>query len=250
MKALWAIGYDIALTNANTVATERALRSLDLVIVQDMFLNETARQFGSVFLPATSSFERDGTFMNAERRVQRIRKAIEHGGPVEGLTGKSFARSLKQWAMVITSPTIPLKRFGMRFAPFGPQVAGSLINDLDVAGLQWPIVLPKITLEQKYLLHSDGFPIGKAALRRIRYRPTKEVTDEEFPFLLITGRTLHQFNAETMTMRTANALLRPTDMLDISHDDAERLHLHDGEWVRLRSHYGTATIPDSNVRPL
>ncbi len=77
LKALWAIGYDIALTNANANATERALRSLDLVIVQDLFLNETARQFGSVFLPAASSFERDGTFMNAERRIQRIRKAIE-----------------------------------------------------------------------------------------------------------------------------------------------------------------------------
>src|SRR6185503_13255496 len=77
LKALWAIGYDIALTNANTTATEHALRSLDFVIVQDMFMNETARQFGSVFLPAASSFERDGTFMNAERRIQRIRKAID-----------------------------------------------------------------------------------------------------------------------------------------------------------------------------
>jgi formate dehydrogenase major subunit len=72
LKALWAIGYDIALTNADTTATERALRSLDFVIVQDMFMNETARQFGSVFLPAASSFERDGTFMNAERRIQRV----------------------------------------------------------------------------------------------------------------------------------------------------------------------------------
>ena len=83
LKALWAIGYDIALTNANTTATEQALRSLDFVIVQDMFMNETARQFGSVFLPAASSFERDGTFMNAERRIQRIRKAIEPVGSIK-----------------------------------------------------------------------------------------------------------------------------------------------------------------------
>ena len=79
LKALWTIGYEIALTNANFAATERALRSLDFLIVQDMFLNETAR-FGSLFLPATSSFEKDGTFMNAERRVQRVRRAIEPVG--------------------------------------------------------------------------------------------------------------------------------------------------------------------------
>ena len=75
LKALWAIGYDIALTNADGSSTERAFRRLDFVMVQDMFLNETAREFGDVFLPAASSFERDGTFMNAERRIQRIRKA-------------------------------------------------------------------------------------------------------------------------------------------------------------------------------
>ena len=80
LKALWAIGYDIALTNADASSTERALRCLDFVVVQDMFLNETARQVGDVFLPVASSFERDGTFMNAERRIQRIRKAIDPFG--------------------------------------------------------------------------------------------------------------------------------------------------------------------------
>ena len=77
LKALWAIGYDILLTNANAAATRRALSSMDLVIVQDMYLNETAKEFGAVFLPAASNFEKDGTFMNGERRVQRVRKVIE-----------------------------------------------------------------------------------------------------------------------------------------------------------------------------
>src|SRR6185437_15998919 len=76
-KALWAIGYDVFLTNADAHATRRALQHLDLVIVQDMFLNETAKEFGNVFLPAASSFEKAGTFMNAERRIQRVRKAID-----------------------------------------------------------------------------------------------------------------------------------------------------------------------------
>ena len=79
-KALWAIGYDIFLTNANADSTRRALERMELVIVQDMFLNETAREFGNVFFPAASSFEKDGTFMNAERRIQRVRKAIDPVG--------------------------------------------------------------------------------------------------------------------------------------------------------------------------
>ena len=77
LKALWAIGYDVALTHPNTVATKAALAKLDFIVVQDLFMNELAREFGHVFLPACSSFEKDGTFMNSERRVQRVRKAME-----------------------------------------------------------------------------------------------------------------------------------------------------------------------------
>ena len=80
LKALWSVGYDIFLTNPNTADTGHALRSLEFVVIQDMFMNETAREFGDVFLPAASSFEKDGTFMNAERRIQRVRKAIEPRG--------------------------------------------------------------------------------------------------------------------------------------------------------------------------
>ncbi len=80
LKALWAIGYDVALTNPNTVTTKEALAKLDFLVVQDLFMNELAREFGHVFLPACSSFEKDGTFMNSERRVQRVRKTMERIG--------------------------------------------------------------------------------------------------------------------------------------------------------------------------
>jgi formate dehydrogenase major subunit len=249
LKALWAIGYDVALTNANTVATDHALRSLDLVIVQDLFLNETARQFGSVFLPATSSFERDGTFMNAERRVQRIRKAIAPVG-----------QSKPDWEIICALAQAMGKgdyfnydsaeKIWDEIRAVWPAGRGITYQRLDVAGLQWPC--PTEDHPGTQVLHSDGFPIGKAALRRILFRPTKEITDDEFPFLLITGRTLHQFNAGTMTMRTANAQLRPTDTLDISADDAQRLQLNDGEHVRVRSRYGETMLPirvSSAVRP-
>jgi formate dehydrogenase major subunit len=250
LKALWAIGYDVALTNANTTATQRALRSLDLVIVQDMFLNETARQFGSVFLPAASSFERDGTFMNAERRIQRIRKAMEPVG-----------QSKPDWEIISAIATAMGKG---EFFPYHsaeeiwnetravwPAGRGITYQRLDGGGLQWPC--PSENHPGTEVMHTERFPVGKrAALRRIPYRPTGETVDKEFPFLLITGRTLYQFNAGTMTMRTANAELRPADLLDISAEDANRLQLHSDERVRIRSRYGDTVLPirvTSSVRP-
>lgn len=94
------------------------------------------------------------------------------------------------------------------------------------------------------MLHERTFPLGpRAALRRIVHTPTPEVTDDDFPFLLITGRCLYQFNAGTMTMRTPNVALRPTDTLDIGAADAERLGVRDGERVRLRSRHGATELP-------
>jgi formate dehydrogenase major subunit len=250
LKALWAIGYDIALTNANTAATERALRSLDLVIVQDLFLNETARQFGSVFLPAASSFERDGTFMNAERRIQRIRKAIEPVG-----------RSKPDWEIICALAKAMGKSqfFNYKSAEeiwneirtVWPAGSGITYPRLEDGGLQWPC--PAEDHPGTEVMHGESFPIGKTAgLRRIPYRATKEVTSEEFPFLLITGRALYQFNAGTMTMRTANIELRDTDLLDISAEDANRLQLHKGQRVLVHSRYGNAALPiriTSSVTP-
>ena len=249
LKALWAIGYDIALTNANTTATEQALRSLDLVIVQDMFLNETARQFGSVFLPAASSFERDGSFMNAERRVQRIRKAIAPVGQSkpdwEIICALARAMGQSQFFNYNSAEEI-----WNEIRAVWPAGRGITYQRLDKGGLQWPC--PDEAHPGTQVLHAESFPAGKVALRRISYRATREVTTEEFPFLLMTGRTLYQFNAGTMTMRTGNAELRATDLLDISREDANRFQLNNGERVRVRSRYGETALPiriTSTVKP-
>jgi formate dehydrogenase major subunit len=241
LKALWAIGYDIALTNANATATERALSSLDFVIVQDLFLNETARQFGSLFLPAASSFEKDGTFMNAERRIQRVRKAIEAAG-----------ESKPDWEIICAVAKVMGKGEFFSFnsvedvwneiRSVWPAGRGISYPRLDQGGLQWPC--PGEDHAGTEFMHGDSFPIGaKAALRRIPYRPTEETVSKEFPFLLMTGRTLHQFNAGTMTMRTPNEELRPADLLDISAADAERLQLHNGQEVEIRSRHGKTMLP-------
>jgi len=250
LKALWAIGYDVALTNANAAATDRALRSLDLVIVQDMFLNETARQFGSVFLPATSSFERDGTFMNAERRVQRIRKVIEPVGQSkpDWQIVCAVARAMGKGAFFNYHSAEDIWNEIRSVWPAGNGITYARIYE---HGLQWPC--PTEAHPGTKVLHSETFPLGKkAALRRIPYRPTKETISEEFPFLLVTGRTLYQFNAGTMTARTLNSQLRPTDLLDIAPEDAAQLKMQNGTRVRIRSRYGDATLPiqiTSSVKP-
>ncbi len=249
-KALWAIGYDIQLTNANAAETKRALAALELVIVQDMFMNQTAREFGTVFLPAASSFEKDGTFMNAERRLQRVRQVIAPLGEAKA-----------DWEIICL-----LARalgHGEQFAFENPDEiwdevravwpAGSGISyaRLEQGGLQWPC--PATDHPGTTLLHTESFPLGpRAALRRIAYHPTAETVSAEFPFLLITGRTLHQFNAGTMTLRTKNTVLHAADYLDIAPADAARLGLCSGERVRLRSRYGTACLPlrlNENLQP-
>jgi formate dehydrogenase major subunit len=241
LKALWAIGYDIALTNANATATERALSSLDFLLVQDLFLNETARQFGAIFLPAASSFEKDGTFMNAERRIQRVRKAIEPAG-----------ESKPDWEIICAVAKAmgkgeffsynSVEDVWNEIRSVWPAGRGMSYQRLGHGGLQWPC--PSEDHGGTEIMHGDSFPVGvKAALRRVPYRPTEETVNEEFPFLLTTGRTLHQFNAGTMTMRTPNKELRPTDLLDISAEDAHRLQLQNGQHVRVCSRYGKAVLP-------
>ncbi|MBK5292282.1 MAG: formate dehydrogenase subunit alpha [Acidobacteriia bacterium] len=241
LRALWAIGYDVLLTNPNTAATLRALSNLELVIVQDMFWNETANQFGTVFLPAASSFEKDGTFMNAERRVQRVRKVIE---PVGG--------SHPDWEIVCALARAMGHERGFSFQ--SPEQiwnevrsvwnagAGISYARLDEQGLQWPC--PSEASPGTTILHVDQFSCGpRAALRRIPWKPTAETTSPDFPILLVTGRTLYQFNAGTMTMRTPNVFWRPQDTLDLVRDDADRYGVREGERVRVLSRYGQTELP-------
>ncbi|HEX6622925.1 MAG TPA: formate dehydrogenase subunit alpha [Pyrinomonadaceae bacterium] len=241
LRALWAIGYDILLTNADAHATERALRSLDLLVVQDLFMSETAKEFGTVFFPAASSFEKDGTFMNAERRVQRVRKAVEPPG-----------HSKPDWEIICLLARAMGKGDLFGYASpeevweevraVWPQGRGITYGRIERGGLQWPC--PAEDHPGTQVIHTESFPMGqRAALRRVPFRPTPETTDGEYPFLLITGRTLYPFNAGTMTMRTPNASLRPADTLDMHPDDARRLALRKGERVRVRSRYGEAVLP-------
>ena len=242
LKVLWSIGYDIVMTNPNMHYTRRAMEKLDLVIVQDIFINETAKEFGDVFLPAASSFEKDGTFMNGERRIQRVRQALPPQGD---------ARS--DWEIVCDIAQLMGK--GEHFAwksaeeiwdevrSLWPEAAGISYARMDKqGGLQWPCLDENDPGTPT--LHADHFTHGKTtALRRIEYVAPPKLTTPEFPFLLTTGRNLYQYNAATQTARTPNDGIHPTDYLQLSPSDAASLGLTDGESVRLRSEQGSADLP-------
>lgn len=243
LKAMWAIGYDIGLTNPNAESTLAALRSLDLLVVQDLFLTETARLAGSVFLPACSSFEKDGTFMNSERRIQRVRKAIE---PCD--------ESRTDWEILcqVAREMGKDKSFAFQTAEeiwneirsVWPAGAGITYDRLATGGLQWPC--PTEDHPGTEILHTGIFAgDSHVKLRPIEFSPTSEKVCNEYPFLLITGRSLYQFNAGTMTNRSSTAQFQPEDTVQIAPDDAQRLGIFEGQPVRLCSRYGEIAIKAS-----
>ena len=241
LKALWAIGYDILHTNPNTRATRAALGSLEFVVVQDLFLNELAREVAHLVLPASSSFEKDGTFMNGERRVQRVRAAVPAPGEAKA-----------DWEILCEVARAMGHGGQFAFSSAGeiwdeirsvwPAGAGISYARLEQGGLQWPC--PDEAHPGTSILHAESFPAGRrATLRGIDFEATAEAVTPEFPLLLTTGRTLYQFNAGTMTRRTANQRLQPDDYLDIAPADAARLGLKDGDRVKVVSRHGEGRLP-------
>ena len=188
--------------------------------------------------------------MNSERRVQRVRQAMQPLG-----------HSKPDWEIICAVA----KTMGFReqFDFRSPEEiwnevrtvwkagAGISYGRIEHGGLQWPC--PNEDHPGTAILHTTSFPHGhRAPLKLVEFMATTETATPEFPFLLTTGRTLYQFNAGTMTMRTPNATLRETDTLDIAPAEAQRLDLRDGDRVRVRSRHGEAHIPlriDSRVKP-
>jgi formate dehydrogenase major subunit len=244
LKALYVIGYDVLLSNPNATHTRRALAGLDLVIVQDPFMTETAHEFAHVILPAACSYEKDGTFMSSERRVQRVRKAVE---PPAGV--QTDAQLICALAAALDHPQ------GFRFASASeiwdevravwPAGAGMSFARLErPGGIQWPC--PTEDHPGTERLHADAFGGSrKAALEPVPYQPSPERADADYPYVLVTGRLLYQFNAATMTGRTPNADLQPSDVLRMAPSDAAREGFEAGARVLVRSRHGSALLPIS-----
>ncbi len=235
IKALYLVGENILLSDPDINRLKKALLKLELLVVQDIFLTETA-QMADIVLASTSAAEKDGTFTNTERRVQRVRRAISPIGqskPDWWITAE-LGKRLGGKDFDYSSP----EQIFNEMRSLTPSYAGMTYRRLDHGGLQWPC--PAETHPGTAILHIDRFSRGKGAFKPLTYRPSAETPDEEYPFILTTGRSPFHFHTGTMTRRVKGLkTLQAIETLEISSGDAVRLGIVTGDEVRVTSRRGS-----------
>jgi len=235
-KGLYVQGEDIAQSDPDTKHIAGGLKAMECVIVQDLFLNETAR-YAHVFLPGASFLEKDGTFTNAERRINRVRKAIPPlAGKADWEVTQEFSRALGL-PMDYADPGAIMDEI----AAVTPTFAGVSYKKLDELGsVQWPCndAAPTGTPT----MHIDRFVRGKGQFMLTEYVATDERSGPLFPLLLTTGRILSQYNVGAQTRRTDNSLWHEEDVLEIHPFDAENRGVRDGDLVSLQSRVGEISL--------
>lgn len=236
IRAMYIIGENPVISDPDSSHVEEALKKLEFLVVQDIFLTETAR-LADVVLPATTFAEKDGTFTNTERRVQRVRRAIEPVGEsrpdwwivceiASRMGGKGFA---------FQSPAEIMQEI----AAVTPQYAGITYERLELGGLQWPC--PAKEHPGTPFLYKEKFstPSGKAKFLPLQYRESAELPDDEYPLLLTTGRSLYQYHTGSMTRRVQGLnVLRAMELVEMNPEDAKDLGIADGDTVRVISRRG------------
>jgi formate dehydrogenase major subunit len=235
-KALFIQGEDILQSDPNTHHVAAGLAAMECVVVQDLFLNETAN-YAHVFLPGSTFLEKDGTFTNAERRIQRVRKVME---PLNGYGDWEIVQLVAKAIGLDWTYTHPSEIMD-EIAALTPTFAMVSYDALDRLGsLQWPAT--ERAPEGTPTMHIDQFVRGKGHFVVTDYIPTDEKTGPRFPLLLTTGRILSQYNVGAQTRRTENIAWHPEDRLEIHPHDAENRGIRDGDWVSLRSRAGETTL--------
>jgi formate dehydrogenase major subunit len=235
-KALFVQGEDIAQSDPNTAHVTVALRAMELVVVQDLFLNETSK-FAHVLLPGTSFLEKDGTFTNAERRINRVRPIM----PTR--TGKQEWEIVCEIAQAMGYPMSyeTSSQIMDEIAITTPTFAGVSFKKLDQVGsIQWPC--NDKAPEGTPIMHVDGFVRGKGKFIETVYVPTTERSTRRYPLILTTGRILAHYNVGAQTRRTANVAWHPEDLLELHPHDAEVRGINDGDEVTLASRVGQTTL--------
>ena len=234
VKAMYVMGEDPVLTDADANHVRRAMGGLEFLVVQDIFLTETAK-YADVVLPAACYAEKDGTFTNTERRVQRVRKAVEPPGEARAdweiicdLSGRMG------YEMRYHSP----EKVFDEVRSLTPSYAGMTYERVDACGLQWPC--PDLDHPGTVFLHADSFPRGKGRMIGIEYEAPAELTNEEYPILLTTGRMLYQYNISTRQSETLE-YLAPYELAEINPADAAAVGASEGEEIRVTSRRGSVT---------
>lgn len=235
LRGLFIFGEDPVRTDPDTHHVIRALESLDFLVVDDLFLTETAK-YADVVLPGRSYAEKDGTFTNTERRVQRVRKAVEIAGDTKPDT-EIFTLIMNR--MGYPQPLLSPAQVMDEIASLTPSYVGISHARLDgdeVAGrgLQWPCTSPEHPGTP--ILHAGGFTRGKGAYSPAPYKPAQELPDADYPLVLSTGRILYQYNACAMTDKTSGINdIAGESFIEINQADAAALDIEDGERVRVSS---------------
>ena len=247
LKAMYIMGENPVLSDADANHIVKALGELDFLVVQDIFLTETA-QLADIVLPAASFAEKDGTFSNTERRVQRVRKAIEPIGDAKA-----------DWEIICMAAEAmgyPMKYQSTaeifdEIAKVTPSYAGLSHARLDNGGLQWPC--PTVEHPGTPYLHKDKFNRGLGKFQAVEHIPAAEQPDQEYPLILSTGRRLYHYHTSTMTGRTNTLeVAYSQEYLEVNVEDAANYGINDGDIVRLSSRRGTIEVPvkiTDNVSP-
>jgi len=235
-KGLYCQGEDILQSDPDTKHVAAGLAAMECVIVHDLFLNETAN-YAHVFLPGSTFLEKNGTFTNAERRINRVRKVMAPRNGYEDWEVTMMLANQMGAGWTYTHPSQIMDEIAMTT----PSFAGVNYEKLETMGsVQWPC--NETAPEGTPLMHVDGFVRGKGKFINTEYIATDEKTGPRFPLLLTTGRILSQYNVGAQTRRTASVIWHDQDVLEIHPHDAELRGIKDGNWVRLASRSGDTTL--------
>jgi formate dehydrogenase major subunit len=242
LKALYIMGEDTIMTDPNTNHSIKAFEQLDLIVIQELFMTATS-EMADVILPASSYFEKNGTFTNGERRVQRVNKVIE---PIENTKpdGQIIIDMMHKLGYnQPTGLTYDASKIIEEISDVIPFMKGLSWERLGKNGLQWPI---KEDGTDSKMLHIDGkFKKGIGTFHHFNFEETPEITTngKKYPFILTTGRELEHYNSGTMTRRTDNQVILPKDTLEVHPRDAKAKGIENNETVRIFSDRGSVNIP-------
>ncbi len=235
-RGLYVQGEDIVQSDPDTHHVTKGLAAMECVVVQDLFLNETA-DYAHVFLPGSTFLEKDGTFTNAERRINRVRRVMPSRS---GLADWEITLAIAK-AMGVPMDYAHPSEIMDEIARLTPTFAGVSYAKLDELGsVQWPC--NDKAPEGTPIMHIDGFVRGKGNFVITDYVPTDERTGPRFPLLLTTGHILSQYNVGAQTRRTENVIWHEEDLLEIHPFDAEQRGIRDGDWVRVQSRAGETSL--------
>jgi formate dehydrogenase major subunit len=237
LKSIWIIGEDVVQTDPNTKKVIKALEATDLVIVQELFMTETAK-YADVILPGASFLEKSGTFTNGERRVQAVRQVVE---PIEGSKpdGQIIVDIMNR--MGYDQPDYTPDGMLEEISQIVPFFAGIKWDRLGKNGLQWPVALDGTDTQ---ILHQTEFKRGKGKFEFNPWKETVELTEhaKDYPYILTTNRELEHYNCGAMTRRTANEQILQDDYLMIHPDDAKSHFIEEGDFVCLESPRGKVDV--------